>query len=177
MDDQALPGGRRNTTGRSRRRGADRLDPVRWTRRRRSRLLRAGLATLLLVLAGGVLMTGAARPAEATRCVSTARSAGPVASPSVIPAGKVGVPVRISQPGVDGLVRPGDHIDLTSARGTSGHAQTLVRDVLVLPRPSRAAVETEGGSLLYLAMSERDARLVAGADDPDTRIGITVRPH
>ncbi len=175
MDDQAQAGSRRTTVGRNRRR-ADRLDPVRWTRRRRSRLLRAGLATLLLVLAGGVLMTGAAKPAGATHCVTAARPPAPAADPTAIPAGKVGVPVRVSQPGVGALVRPGDHIDLTAAHGTSGHARTLVRDVVVLPRPSRAAVEPESGSLLYLAMSEHDAQLVAGAD-PDTRIGVTVRPH
>lgn len=151
----------------------DSLDPVRWSRRRRSRLVRAAAVAALLAVAAGILFTGAG-PASAARCAvapSPSRSAPGVP----IPAGKLGMPVRVDQPGLAGLLHRGDHVTLTVAADSTDRAAILVPDALVLRAPSGDSSVTSTGSVVYLAMTEEEARRTA-AIAPDARIGVTVRP-
>ncbi|HEY3503990.1 MAG TPA: RcpC/CpaB family pilus assembly protein [Actinocatenispora sp.] len=165
-----------------RRRRADRLDPVRWSPRRRGRLVRGGLVAVLLALAAGVLLTGAGT-ASADRCVARSPSTAPAGSrpPSAatsagtVPAGAVGLAVTVSQPGAAGLVRPGDRVDLTVARSDGDRAAILVRGALVLRGTPGHSADNAGESVVYLAMSEDEARRVAGTE-PSARIGIALRP-
>jgi hypothetical protein len=166
----------------SKRRGrrAERLDPVRWSPRRRSRLVRGGLAAMLLVVAAGVLLTGAG-PASADRCVARPAASGPgTARPgappgSRPPAGTVGLAVTVGQPGAAGLVRPGDRVDVTVTRADDDRASILVRGALVLRGTLGHSADTADESVVYLAMSEDEARRVAGTE-PSARIGIALRP-
>lgn len=158
----------------------NRLDPVRWSPRRRSRLLRAGAVTLLLVLAAGVLLSGADGPPASTARCGSARSTPSARShaasgAATIPPGHRGVPVRVAQAGVAGLVRPGDHVELAVARSGSDSADVLVRDAVVLRDDVGDSFAPESGSVVYLAMTESEARRVAAAT-PEARITITVRP-
>jgi hypothetical protein len=136
------------------------------------------LVALLLVLAGGVLVMGTT-PAAAHRCVSASRSpsaeAGDRPETPTIPAGKVGVPVRVSQPGLVRVVHDGDRVDLTAAGQGSSLAKVLARDVLVLGVTTIDSADLAGDSMIYLAMTDEQARRVAGTA-PGVRIGVTVRP-
>jgi hypothetical protein len=161
----------------------DNLDPVRWSHRRRSRLVRAAAVAALLAVAAGILFTGV-RPATATRCTtapsptapsSTAPSPTGSASGAGIPPGKLGVPVRVDQPGLSGLLHRGDHVTLTVASDSASRADILVPDALVLRAPSGDSSVASSGSVVYLAMTEEEARRTT-AITPDARIGITVRP-
>jgi hypothetical protein len=174
----------RARTSRPRRRRAERLDPIRWSARRRSRLLRAAAVTALLVLAAGVLATGGAA-ADDHRCAAHTAPAErhAVKAGGRVPAGSVGVAVPVTGAGVGGLVHPGDRVDLTVAGGTGkagAHgpgdpAEVLVRDALVIRGTTGHSADMEGGSVVYLAMTEQQARRVAGVE-PSARIGLTLRP-
>lgn len=183
------------TAGRSRFRAgrrSQRLDPVRWTPRRRGRLVRTGLVTVLLLLAGGVLLSGAG-PAAASRCLAADDGHGAATRPGQhgttpgagaprgrsdvgvadVPDGRLGVPVTVAQPGMAALLHPGDHVQLTAASAGSGRAEIIARDLLVL-RTAAASSDLADSSMVYLAMTEDQARRVA-ALGPDTRLGVAVR--
>ncbi|MEV0839713.1 RcpC/CpaB family pilus assembly protein [Actinocatenispora sera] len=173
----------RTARSRPRRRRAERLDPIRWSARRRSRLLRAAAVTALLVLAAGVLATGGGAAADEHRCTARAApSPSRAARPGGrVPAGSVGVAVPVVGAGVGGLVHPGDRVDLTVAGGTDptdgpgDPAEVLVRDALVLRGTTGHSADMAGESVVYLAMTEQQARRVAGVE-PSARIGLTLRP-
>ena len=150
----------------------DNLDPVRWSRRRRSRLVRAAGVAALLAVAAGILFTGV-RPAAATRCAAPTPTRS--VSGAAIPPGKLGVPVHVDQPGLSGLLHRGDHVTLTVAADSASRADILVPDALVLRPPSGDSSVASSGSVVYLAMTEEEARRTT-AITPDARIGITVRP-
>lgn len=150
----------------------DNLDPVRWSRRRRSRLARAAAVAALLAVAAGILFSGA-RPAAAARCAAAPSTSRP--APGAIPPGKLGVPVRVDQPGLSGLLHRGDHVTLTVAADSTNRAAILVPDALVLRVPSGDSSVSSTGSVVYLAMTEEEARRTT-AITPDARIGVTVRP-
>ncbi|GAA3519906.1 RcpC/CpaB family pilus assembly protein [Actinocatenispora rupis] len=163
------------SAGRGRRR-AERLDPVRWSPRRRGRLLRGAAVAALLLVAAGVLVSGAG-PAAAERCAVHPRPTTRATAPpgDRVPAGEVGLAVTVAQPDVTGLVRPGDRVDLTVTRADSRTAEVIVRGALVLRGTPGHSADTAGDSVVYLAMSEDEARRVAGAE-PSARIGVALRP-
>lgn len=171
-----------NRTTRRRRR-ADRLDPVRWHPRRRT-LLRLTLVAALLTLAAAVLFGAAPTRGRAAATCTAARPAAPASpkarpgGPLPVPAGLVGVPVRVAGAGLVGLVRPGDRVDVTAAPTdtASTAARIVARDALVLRGTMGDSADTEGGSVIYLAMTEDEARQVGGAA-PDARLGVVVRPR
>ncbi|MGA8114169.1 MAG: hypothetical protein WCA46_10950 [Actinocatenispora sp.] len=66
-------------------------------------------------------------------------------------------------------------MDLTAVLAGSATAEILVRDLLVL-RTTGGSTDIDGQSVIYLAMTESQARQVTGIT-PDTRIGIAVRPR
>jgi Flp pilus assembly protein CpaB len=91
------------------------------------------------------------------------------------PPGTVVVPLRLADPGVADLLRPGDRVDLfaaaTSATGEPV-AQRLAERALVLPHPVSAPPDTpgllgpaaeDGGRLTLVAVAPADAAALAGA--------------
>ncbi|GIL30472.1 hypothetical protein NUM_57260 [Actinocatenispora comari] len=148
-------------------------------------MLRAAAVTALLVLAAGVLATGGGAAADEHRCAARAAPSPSRATKpgGRVPAGSVGVAVPVVGAGVGGLVHPGDRVDLTVAGGTGSAdadgpgdpAEVLIRDALVLRGTTGHSADMEGGSVVYLAMTEQQARRVAGVE-PSARIGLTLRP-
>ncbi|WP_203959897.1 RcpC/CpaB family pilus assembly protein [Actinocatenispora thailandica] len=142
---------------------------------------------MLLLLAAGVLATGSGAAADDGRCPArpTPAPSHRPAPGSSVPAGSVGVAVPIGGAGVGGLVHPGDRVDLTVTVTTDPDsadtdtqrdpAELLVRDALVLRGTTGHSADMTGGSVVYLAMTEQQARRVAGVA-PSARIGLTLRP-
>ena len=130
----------------------------------------------LLALAAVIMLSGT-KPAAAVRCAAatpTTRTRSP-APGSVIPRDMVGVPVRLSQAGVGRLLHPGDHVALTVTRAGQTTAQQLVADAIVLRGTPGDSVDSDTDSMVYLAMTDQQARRVT-AVAPEDRIGVTVRP-
>jgi hypothetical protein len=147
------------------------LDPVRRPRLPRGRaVLRTGLVAALLLTAAGALYardpTGCPPPAPAA--TSPRAPVSPLASGDrlTVPAGAVGVPVRLSEPAVLALVHPGDRVDLL-ATATGAEPALAAADALVL-----GVVGTDGAVLLALGPDR--ARAVVGMPE-NTRFGVIVR--
>ncbi len=149
----------------------ERIDPVRWRWPRRSTLLRPVVVSALLVLAAGLTLTerGGRGPATPSPCTGAAATPSPSPDPGAVPAGRVGVPVRLADPATVTAVRPGDRVDLVAVPGGA-----LAGDALVLPLPGRPISPDDG--VLYLAVRIDEARRVAEAA-PDARFAIRVRPR
>ncbi|GAA4695599.1 flagellar biosynthesis protein FlgA [Phytohabitans rumicis] len=136
------------------------LDPVRRPRGRT--LFRLALVAALLLTAVGVLYAR-----EPARCLPAVAQSTP--PPTVdaggrlaVPADAVGVPVRLAEPALLGLVRAGDQVDL------------LASSALVAPRALVLGVVGADGAIL-LALTPERARAVVGLPE-GTRFGILVRP-
>lgn len=145
--------------------GDGRLDPVRWRRPGHGTLLRLVAVTVLLATAAVVSwsrpepcapQTGAAAvppPASLTAAAPSSQSR-PASSPTV-PAGSVGVPVRLADPTALSLVRPGNRVDLLRLDDASGRTTPVATAALVL-KVTGAADPTTGGLLLALAPPEAE---------------------
>jgi hypothetical protein len=150
------------------------LDPVRRPRLPRGRtLLRTGLVATFLLTALAALV--AREPAAPCAPPPTAAASAPSVDASgriAVPPGAVGVPVRLAEPAVLALVRPGDRVDLMAtgdASPTPGRESPLLaRDALVL-----GVVGADGAVLL--ALSPDRARAIVGLPD-GIRFGVIVRP-
>ncbi|RKR88692.1 hypothetical protein BDK92_3022 [Micromonospora pisi] len=170
------------------------LSPSRWAALpRRGTVLRLTTATMLLALAAGVLYLRQPSPT----CPAAPPSANPVAaepagsfSPGpgdppapagarlALPAGMVGVPVRLAEPAAVAVVRPGARVDLLvvpragaapPARPTEPvAARALVLDVL------GAQSAADGSTALYLALPPEQAQRTVALPD-GTRFAIMVR--
>ncbi|SIR17928.1 flagellar biosynthesis protein FlgA [Micromonospora avicenniae] len=171
---------------------------------RRGTLLRAALVAGLLGLAAVVLHTPsgcpptsvpagpAARPGPATGGVpATTAAPGPATTaergPSTattdphrsgerlpLPAGSVGVPVRLAEPAALAVVRPGARVDLLAAPAgsRSGEASLLASSALVLDVMGAGAMD--GSAALYLALSPAQAQRSVGQPE-GSRFAIVVR--
>lgn len=157
--------------------GADSLDPVRWRPPARSVLVRLSVITTLLALAATVVWSGSsdcepcpAAPAGTTRAptASPDASQAPVsdaqapASPTrpTVPAGSVGVPVRLAEPSGLALVRPGDRVDLLRLEDQGGTTQ-VARAALVVT--VTGADDPVAGGLLVAVTPDEARAAVAGA--------------
>lgn len=146
-----------------------RLDPVRWPRLPRGRtMLRTALVAALLLTAAGALY--AQEPASCPAVTASPESPTPDADGRLtVPAGSVGVPVRLAEPSVLSLIRPGDRVDLLAVSGAAATDPTQVAsDVLVL-----AVAGAEGA--LVLALRRDQARKAVGLPE-GARFGVVVRP-
>jgi Flp pilus assembly protein CpaB len=88
--------------------------------------------------------------------------------------GSVAVPVRLADPDVAALLRPGDRVDVVAVT-EGGQASVVVAGVPVLavPRPPQASPAE--GALIVLATPEYlAARLIVAA--LDARLAVTLRP-
>ncbi|MFE9959414.1 flagellar biosynthesis protein FlgA [Micromonospora sp. NPDC005299] len=159
------------------------LRPVRWRGLPRGRtLLRVTLVAVLLGLAAAVLQTPGGCPPGAVPSVAPtpARGAAPADGdrPSAalpLPAGAVGVPVRLAEPAALAVLRPGARVDLlvVPAGGEAGEATLLAPRALVLDVVG-AAGAVDGSSALYLALRPEQAQRAVGLPE-GSRFAVVVR--
>ncbi|SCL36545.1 hypothetical protein GA0074692_4380 [Micromonospora pallida] len=178
------------------------LRPVRWPGRPGgSTLLRVGLVAALLGLAATVLHTppecgpapGAA-PAGARPSPSSPPARSSPADPSSpaaegptgagepgdrsggtlpLPAGTVGLPVRLAEPAALAVVRPGDRVDLLAVPAT-GPVTTVLVASRALVLDVVGADELDGSSALYLALAPPQAERAVGQPE-GSRFAVIVR--
>jgi hypothetical protein len=159
-----------------------RLDPIRWRRPGRGALLRLVAIAALLITGAlfawsgpatcGTSPTGAAASALPARAKSSAvstpaadagqdrttgntKAGGEMSGPdrAAVPAGTVGVPVRLAEPTALTLVRTGDHVDLFRV-GDNSMATTAVAAAALVLGVTGADDPTAGGLLLALTPAE-----------------------
>jgi len=90
---------------------------------------------------------------------------------AAVPAGTVGVPVRLAEPTALTLVRPGDHVDLLRVADNSHDTSAVATSALVLG-VTGADDPTAGGLLLALTPAEA-AKAVA---QPGGGFAVLIRP-
>lgn len=151
--------------GSARRDDADmRLDPVRWRRPGRGTLLRLVAVAVLLATAAVVSWsrpesctppTGAAAvpPPSSIPAAAPLPRARSAAGPSGVPAGSVGVPVRLADPTALTLVHPGNRVDLLRLDSATGRTTAVAAAALVL-EVTGPTDPTNGGLLLALTPPE-----------------------
>ncbi len=147
-----------------------RLDPVRWRRPSRGPLLRLVAVTVLLGTAAAVTWSrpepcapppsgAAAGPAKVA---APSGSAAPGTAPApVVPAGSVGVPVRLADPAALTLVRPGNRVDLLRLDDAAGRTTAVAAAALVV-RVTGTDDPTAGGLLLAVSPAEAQQAVSAG---------------
>jgi|GEM_PF-3424881 hypothetical protein len=124
------------------------------------------------VSAGSGDQTAAASPTAAG--AGTRRpSPGTAQRPPAVPAGTVGVPVRLAEPAALAVARPGIRVDLLAVAG----GNSAVKPTVVANRALVLAVLTEEDSAgaLYLALKPDEARRAVVLPDT-TRFAIIVQP-
>jgi len=116
----------------------------------------------------GQRLSGAVRAGEALTDVR-------LLGPGLLPAGgEVAVPVRVAEPAVAGLLRPGDRVDVLAAAPEGGEAaRTVVSDVVVLAVPALEDGALEGALLVLAATTGGASRQAAAA--VSGRLSVTVR--
>ncbi|HEX5541707.1 MAG TPA: flagellar biosynthesis protein FlgA [Micromonospora sp.] len=165
------------------------LRPVRWSR---GGLLRSVLVAALLVLAAGVLYSGepavscpppagspaAASPPTAQVPATAADAERTSAARPTLPAGLVGVPIRLAEPSALAFVRPGFRVDLLAAPAAGAGAGAEAGPALLAPKALVLDVvdhEATGGyPALYLALDPDQAQRTVGLPE-GTRFAVIVR--
>jgi hypothetical protein len=155
-----------------RKRAEPRLDPVRWRHPSRGTLLR--LATVAILLGTAAVISWSGSPPPKT-CVSppapsTAASAATPRKAPAVPAGSVGVPVRLAEPTALTLVHPGDRIDLL--RVEEGGSPTAVAAAALVLGVTGADDPATGGLLVALNPAEAQKAVAA----PGRAFAILIRP-
>ena len=118
--------------------------------------------------ARGQRLAGAVRAGEA---LTDVRLLGTALLP---PGGDVAVPVRVAEPAVAALLRPGDRVDVLSAAPEGGDAApTVVSDVLVLAVPALDDAGLDGALVVLSATTAGASRLAAAA--VTGRLSVAVR--
>jgi pilus assembly protein CpaB len=147
-------------------------------------LTRSDLRTALLprhVLPHGVLRDVAAAlgrapsgPVRAGEPLTDVRLLGPPLLRTTGGPGAVAAPVRIADPGVVGLLRPGDRVDVVAAGGSGAEAARVVaRDLPVVAVPVPSAEGAAEGALVVLAAAPAVAAQLVGTAST-TRLALTV---
>jgi hypothetical protein len=154
-----------------RKRAEPRLDPVRWRHPSRGTLLRLAAVAVLLGTAAVISWSG---PPPKT-CVSppapsAAASAATSRKAPAVPAGSVGVPVRLAEPTALTLVHPGDRIDLL--RVEEGGGPVAVAAAALVLGVTGADDPTTGGLLVALNPAEAQKAVAA----PGQAFAILIRP-
>ncbi|MET7965034.1 flagellar biosynthesis protein FlgA [Micromonospora sp. NPDC005305] len=174
------------------------LRPVRWRGLPRGRtLLRVALVAVLLGLAAAVLQNPAGCPPGAVPGAVPAAAPTPTggvpagggapdgggapgggdrrAAALPLPAGAVGVPVRLAEPAALAVLRPGARVDLlvVPAGRAAGAATLLAPRALVLDVVG-AAGAVDGSSALYLPLRPEQAQRAVGVPE-GSRFAVVVR--
>jgi hypothetical protein len=149
-----------------------RLDPVRWRHPSRGTLLRLAAVAVLLGTAAVISWSGSppAKTCVAPPRPSTAATATAPAKAPAVPAGSVGVPVRLAEPTALTLVHPGDRIDLLSV--DQGGATTAVAAAALVLSVTGADDPTTGGLLVALNPAEATKAVAT----PGRAFAILIRP-
>jgi hypothetical protein len=165
-----------------------RLDPVRWRRPGRWALLRSAVVAVLVATAAVAMWAspGACEPGQPA-CASapepTAAAGSPPASgrddtaPAVapdrpaVPAGSIGVPIRLAEPTALKLIRPGDRVDVFRVPDTGVSPEAVATAALVLS-VTGAEDPTAGGLLLALTPTEARRTVTTPGDG----YAVLIRP-
>ncbi|MEV6282074.1 SAF domain-containing protein [Kribbella sp. NPDC051770] len=94
-------------------------------------------------------------------------------TPTAVPAGLVAYPLRLDDPDIAALLRPGDHVDLYAASATAAPTATALATaarILALPAPTRSA-----GALLVLATTPSTAARLAQST-ANSKISVALTP-
>ncbi|MFC0507888.1 flagellar biosynthesis protein FlgA [Micromonospora costi] len=123
---------------------------------------------------GSNAATATGRDAEIPAGRGTGTGQPPGRGPLPLPAGSVGVPVRLAEPAALSVVRPGTRVDLLAAppAGPPGEANLLASRALVLDVVGAGA--TDGSAALYLALQPEQAQRAVGQPE-GSRFAIVVR--
>jgi hypothetical protein len=145
---------------------------------RRSKLLsraRLVLAGLLLALAAATALTGPStsgptqQPQPVGGRVSLSALARSVAGPAA-----VAVPIRLADPAVGSIVRPGDRVDVVAV-DDAGAALVVAHAAPVLAVPGIPDNTTQQGAILVVAIAEADAPTVLSAA-LRAQLAVSLRP-
>jgi pilus assembly protein CpaB len=109
----------------------------------------------------------AGEPVTTTRLVNSGLGSGGMAPGR----GEVAAPIRIADPGVVGLLAPGDIVDVLVADEAEGQARVAARSVRVITIP-RSRPTTDGGLMSPSGGGGTDGSLVLLAVTPTTAIGL-----
>lgn len=132
-------------------------------------LVPAGALTGLRAVTGQSL----AAPARRGELLTDARLAEHVVAG--LPPGTAAVPVRLGDPGVAELVRPGSRVDVVASGGTDGGPGTvLARDAVVLLVPPVGPDTSGKGRLVLVALPLETATQVAG-NSLERQLTVTLR--
>ena len=154
-----------------------RLDPVRWRRPGRPTLSRSAIVACLVATAAVLIWARPGSTGEPPRPTATApaASAAPVAvRPSGlpgVPAGSIGVPIRLAEPAALELIHPGDRVDVFRVPETGGSPQAIATAALVLGVTGAEDPLTGG---LLLALTPAEARRTVTA--PGGGYAVLLRP-
>ena len=169
------------TRARQRAAAEEDLRPARWPPHwlRRATMLRLAAVGALLAVAAAILWS--AEPVSPCAPVTASTDGpSPSASPSAtlaLPAGTVGVPVRLADPAALTAVRPGARVDLLAVP-PAGEQKPGVEPLLLAGRALVLDVLTgdagEIGSALYLALKPAQAQATI-AQPEGSRFAIVVR--
>ncbi|WP_433298308.1 hypothetical protein ACQP2F_43095 [Actinoplanes sp. CA-030573] len=91
--------------------------------------------------------------------------------PAAVPAGRVGVPIRLADPTALALVRPGNHVDLLRVDESTGQTTPVAATAEVL-QVTGAADPTSGALLLALSPAEANRAVAI----PGHGFAILIRP-
>ncbi|SBT68920.1 hypothetical protein GA0070622_6035 [Micromonospora sediminicola] len=152
------------------------LRPVRWRGLpRRRTLLRVTAVAVLLGLAAAVFQTPAGCPPGAEPAAGPTAGAGtPPSGAPALPAGAVGVPVRLAEPAALAVLRPGARVDLLVVPAGGSAEPTVVAPRALVLEVVGAAGAVDGTSALYLALPPEQARRAVGLPE-GSRFAVVVR--
>ena len=150
-----------------------RLDPVRWRRPGAGLLIRLAVVAALLSLAALVAWSGpsgSGQPKSRAPCLAapapSVGSSAPPPPPTVadslpaVPAGSVGVPVRLAEPTALALVQPGDRVDLIRVED-AGHGTTPVAAAALVLGVTGPDDPAAGGLLVALPPADAEKAVAA----------------
>lgn len=150
------------------------LRPVRWRGLpRRRTLLRVTLVAVLLGLAAAVLQTSPSCPPPRALPAASA-TASPSGGIRALPAGAVGVPIRLAEPAALAVLRPGARVDLLVVPAGGSPDPTLLAPRALVLDVVGVTGAVDGSSALYLALPPEQARRAVGLPE-GSRFAVVVR--
>ncbi|MEV4761559.1 flagellar biosynthesis protein FlgA [Micromonospora chokoriensis] len=117
--------------------------------------------------------TGGPPSAGPTGGGGTATGDGSV-RPLPLPSGAVGVPIRLAEPAVLAVARPGTRVDLLAATPDRAGAEAALLAPAALVLDILGADATDGSTALYLALRPDQAQRAVGLPE-GTRFAVVVR--